>query len=370
MWKKVKRFLVEFDRAIIANFQSRQQVVCMSDNQGLDPGSFRKRSLSLGSNTSGGSPSHKKVDSKKTPTKMASRNPGGFLPQKPGPIPMGPPTTSGGATNATAPNNEASGSTSGAAGQKVPTLDKLAIDILPTYAQKAKEGEKKEKKVKDQFPWALYAFGFDGLSPISGKTFWTFQKFVNQKWLELPTEERKWILIEFWDYSDTFGVIAALDRYSTMWIKSLASIWVSSDGQRLKCFNRWERAETTVYKTFLRGPNWKKERSGSSFLNDCLAEAGLTGYKFTNLIWEIKPKGVYLSWEPEPSLAAELNKTMMLHMYGVCIRLKTQSRKSLSEKEWFEQLGYQEDLKGTDKATEEEEQRLLAETEDDAEEME
>ena len=358
-WKAVDKY--NYDTAVLV-FGHRP----MSGTPGT-PGAkegSHKRSLSLGSDTSGGSqtPLQKKVDTKATPTKMASNNLGGpgKGPQQPGPQDPKP-GPSGSSTSG--------GATSGAASNYVPSLDKMAIDILPTYAHVAKEGEKKVKKEKDQFPWALYAFGIDGLSPITGRTFWTFQKFVSQKWLELPAEERKWILIEFWDYSDTYGVCAALDRYTTMWIKSLASIWVSPDNQRLKCFNRWERTETSVYKTFLRGPNWRKERSGSHFLNDLLQEAGLEGFKFTNLQWDTKsPKGVFLQFEPEPSLSAELDKREFLLMYGVTIRLKKTKRKALTEKEWFEQLGYQEELK-LDEATEEEERRLLDGDDDEDENM-
>ena len=350
--KKWKKFWIEFDQI--------NTYVWTGHHPDLMSGSH-KRSLSLGSDTSGGpsTPSHKKVDQKATPTKMASNAKGG--PSK-GPPKLGPPVVpkpgpSGSSTSG--------GAIRGAASNNAPVLDKLAIDVLPTYAQKAKEGEKISKKEKDQFPWALYCFGVDGLSPISGRTFWDFQKHVNQRWLNLTAEERKWIGIGFYDYSETYGVIAAVDRYTTAWIKSLAEVWVSEDNQSLRCFNRWERTETTVYKTFLRGPNWRKERSGSHFLTAVLEEAGLAGYKFTNLQWDTKsPKGVFLGFEPEPKLHQELEKREFLLYYGVIIKFRTQTRKALTEKEWFEQLGFEEALK-TDKVTDDEERRLLGEGDDD-----
>ena len=368
MLKKIKKFLIDFDRAIVLSLNPGARAR-MSETP-----KSHKRSLSLGSNESGGKSANKRKDDKTTPVKMSVNNPKG--PGKgpgpgngsnPGPSGLLPPGNGSnpGPSGQLPPSAAASGSTE----NNVPSLDKAAIMMLPTYAQKAKEGEKATTNA--QFPWALYAFGEDGKSPISGRTFWTFQRYANQKWCELPIVERKWINIEFYDYSDTFGVIAALDRYTALWIKSLATYWTPEEPlQKIKCFNRWERMETHVYNTFLRGPNWRREKSGSQFLMTCLEEAGLESFTFTNLKWEIKSRGVYLAFEPEPQLAAELDKTMSLHYYGVCIRLRKQKRKAVTEKEWMEQLGYKEDLKGVDEAAKAEEERLLAsdnEQEDDEE---
>ena len=376
MLKKIKKSTRDFNRAV-DEILFPHLVVDRMPGGAQDTPTSHKRNLSLGSNDSGdkSAPLNKKIDDKKTPVKMSSGNvkgPGkgsGSGKGKATQAPQAGPSGKNGPAGQPTPSAAASGSTV----NNVPSLDKDAIMLLPTYAQKAAEGDKVNKG--DQFPWALYAFGEDGKSPISGRTFWFFQRYINEKWCKLSKVEKKWIRIEFYDYSDTFGVIAALDRYTGEWIKNEAKHWAPDEGpieglQKIKCFNRWERTETAVYKTFLRGPNWRREKSGSQFLMTCLEEAGLGGYTFTNMKWEAKPRGTFLAFEPEPNLADELDKTMLLHYYGVCIRLKKQIRKAVTEAEWMAQLGYEERLLGVDDAAKAEEEKLLAsDVEDDDEEM-
>ena len=282
--------------------------------------SSNKRNRSMESDNSGDKPS-KKADKKATPSKEEkkamdeSRGSGD------------PPGESGGP----------SGAQDGAQ-----ALDKAMIDALPSYAEKAGEGVKK----KPSFPWALYIFGgISGDLPITGKHFWAFQKFVQDKWFTLPSEERKWIEIEYWDYNDTVGVCFALNRYTAMWIKQLAKVFTFEDIPT-KGFNRWERVESWLFKSFLRGPNWKALK-GSHVLKTALKEVGLEGYNFTNLTWDKRnPAGVFMSFEASPRLAEALDNTPYLLYGGVCIRLKKRARKSISEKQWFEQLGYEQAMIG------------------------
>ena len=304
------------------------------------PQSSHKRSLSLGSNSGGETPI-KKPDNKTTPVKpgkmsasdnSASASTSSLSGQQQ--APSGPINLPSGAKGSAA-----------AATSDLPQLNRVEISSLPTYVEKAKEGE--AKKPTTTFPWALYVFGgSEGQSPVSSKHFWAFHKHTIQKWKELPAQEKKWVMCEFVDYKDTFGVIAAADRYSAMWYKQLASTFVY-EGIMTRAFNRWERVETRVFSVWLKGKTWRTLH-GSSVLDAALELVDLDKFTYANLNWDLRnPKGAHLSFEPEPNLAKELDKLPFVNFGGQLMRFKTRTRNSITEKQWFATLGYQEDLMGS-----------------------
>ena len=232
----------------------------------------------------------------------------------------------------------------GNGGDSVTNEDMNKIDIsVDNFNPDAPEAEgvdkssysSKVKKVKRAFPYAAFILGEgDKRSRISKKHFNAFVAHYNRVVGNFSVEEEDLINIEFTHHEDGIGVVACGDSHTLQFIKKEALSFIY-EKKTIRAWARWERGSAMVYHGFLHGENFKTEKP-NFVIGQAMKKRKYPG-TFDNCVFDTKvTDGVYVSFEPDATLAAELDKTMVLRVRAHRIKLNKRMRKQHTEEEFIQ----------------------------------
>lgn len=295
---------------------------------------------------------NKRFDNKKTPVKMATNNQHGSRNASgSGPIPDAPVVLAAGGNVGDQVTNEKLNLLDS-------TLESMAINasgssgpnggqtVQETFAEKVKV-----KRVNRAYAYAAFILGGTDMErlKLSKKHFNAFVSHYNKVAGELSIEDQDRIDIEFATFQDGIGVVACADSTTLRWIKKEANTF-QFDSKPTRAWARWERVAAMQYYGFLHGEGFKHERP-SVVIGEALKKRGIPG-RFENCIFSPENDGVFVCFEPDKVLAAELDKTMVIKVKAHKIHLGRRVRQQHSEAEFVEFM----DKKNTEAIKREKEQ--------------
>lgn len=227
------------------------------------------------------------------------------------------------------------------------------------YAKMVKKN--REKRVKQVFPYCLFILGgTEGKSRITKKHWDAYLAFVRKEHEKLSDEDYVKIEIDFFRCPDGLGMMGCLDKLTANWVKTITSKFVF-ENQLTRAWARWERDSALIFQGYLHGSDLKNVKP-NLFLGQALKRNRIEGeFKNANFDTKSDKNGVWLTFEPSPVLANNIQKRKMVFRVsgGNKLRLEGRIRRQRTEEEFVKFMEEQNEKfrNEAEKKAAEEEQR-------------